>query len=107
MVLVPENMTCFGFSPCNLFIFVFGPCKILFLKIVPENILKGTIFKNKILCRDLFKNQNILQELFFYKMGQSSCDTCANHHKSGVRDQNQNKAYLQGPKTTTKKIQGL
>jgi len=42
---------------------------------------------------------------FSHKWIHSSCVTCANHHKSGARDQNQNEAYLQGPKTT-KKITG-
>jgi len=32
---------------------------------------------------------------------------CLNHHKSGVRDQNQNETYLQGPKTTKIKLEGL
>jgi len=65
-------------------------------------VFERDYFQKQNTFRDLFKNHNILQGLFFYKMGQSSCDTCANHHKSGVRDQNQNEAYLQGPKTTTK-----
>ena len=40
-------------------------------------------------------------------MGSVIMFTCANLHKNGVRDQNQNKAYLQGPKTTKKNLQGL
>ena len=96
MVLVPTNMSCFSFSFCKKKIVVFGPRKILFLKIVPE----GTNFKTKIFCRDLFKNQKILQDYFSHKWVQSSCATCANHHKSEMRNQNQNETYLQGPKTT-------
>lgn len=86
---------------------------ILFLRIVPENILfLKIVLENKILCTDLFKNHNILQGLFFYKMGQSSCDICANHHKSGVRDQNQNEAgpkifFLQGLKPKRRIFVGI
>jgi hypothetical protein len=56
----------------------------------------GTFLKIKIFCRDYFST----------KWVQSLYDTCANHHKSGVRDQNQNETYLHGSKTT-KKITGL
>jgi len=52
----------------------------------------GTFSKIKRFCRDYFSN----------KWVQSSCAMCVNHHKNGTRDQNQNEAYLQGPKTTTK-----
>jgi len=50
MVLVPANMSCFGFSPGNFF-FVFRLCKIF------------CFWKQSL--RDLFKNQKILQGLFF------------------------------------------
>jgi len=55
-------------------------------------VFAGTFSKIKRFCRDYFSN----------KWVQSSCATCENHHKNGGRDQNQNKAYLQGPKTTKK-----
>jgi len=61
MVLVPANMSRFGFSSCKKDLLFLSLQNILFLKIVPP----GTIFKSNIFCRDLFKNQKILQGLFF------------------------------------------
>jgi len=92
MVLVPANMSCFGFKPCNFYFFVvFDLCKL----------------KNKIFCRDLFKKQNILQGLISTKWIQSSCVTYANHHKSEAKDYFKKQNILHGPKTTKKKLHEL
>jgi len=78
MVLVRANMPRFGFSPCKFFLLFLVPAKYFTFENSPS--------------RDYFSN----------KWVQSSCATCANHHKNRARDQNQNETYLQGPKTKQK-----
>jgi len=61
--------------------------------------MKGLISKPKYFAGTFLKIKRFCRDYFSHKWVQSSSVTCANHHKSGDRDQNQNETYLQGPKT--------
>jgi len=72
LFFVPANMSCFGFSPCKKKFVVFGPW--------------GLISKPKYFAGTFLKIRRFCGNYFSHKWIQSSCVTCANHHKSGVRD---------------------
>jgi len=88
MVLVPANMSRFGFNPCKRKFVVF------------EKYLEGLFSKIKYFAGIILKIKLFYRNYSSTKWVHSLCATCANHHKSGVMDQNQNETYLQGPKTT-------
>jgi len=95
MILVPANMARFGFSPCKKKLFLV-PAKYFGFEISPWKglISKGLISKPKYFAGTFLKIKRFCRDYFPHKWVQSSCVTCANHHKSGARDQNQNETYL-------------
>jgi len=87
MVLVPANMSRLSFGPCKKKICFWSLQNFLFFKIT------------KFFVGTCLKKQNILQGPKTTKWVQSSCATYANHNKNGVRDYFKKQKILQRPKT--------
>jgi len=103
MVLVPANLSRFGFSPCTFFVLFLVPAKYFFVVFSPsrdhfqkQNILQGPFLKSKDFARSIFLinefSHHVPHVQIITKVGPGT--------KTKMR-------HLQGPKTTKKNLQGL